>query len=496
MDPLSALGMVSGVVQLADASFKIIKLLDTLKEGGKDRRRLCDEITLLWMTLRNLETQFAPLSSEQDGAWMKPIDSLAEPEGVLDQLNAALDEVWRKLTTSDTKRGMIMQTLRWPLDQPYVDRIVTRIEHLKTSIIMVQGQASISLAQDVREQVSSVKKAADDIQFKEIIDWLSPCNFTQKQESIAAAPGTGSWFFKSNQFESWKSGNDRWMWCYGIPGAGKTFIASSTVNELRRLHKSDKALVLVAFCSFDSADSQSIDHLVTALLKQVVQARRKLPENLEELYRKHQTTDTRPPLEDICNILGEAMLQSPKTYIVLDALDEMTDEGKRLILLETIYNLKGSAKIMVTSRKIESIANRFGYPISGIQCDSCEKSDFMDYYHCVDCVDFDHCKDCHRNKEKSVHMTGHAFIKRYSSIKMRIAAQPDDIESYVKARIEQEEDLRLLVERRPKLQNRILDTILESAKEMYMRNPLSSNAADVSAGSYCLDSTWTRSPIA
>jgi hypothetical protein len=75
---------------------------------------------------------------------------------------------------------------------------VARIENLKTSIIMVQGQANISLAQNVWEQVSSVKKAADDIQFKEIIDWLSPCNFTQKRESIATAPETGNWFFKSN----------------------------------------------------------------------------------------------------------------------------------------------------------------------------------------------------------------------------------------------------------------------------------------------------------
>jgi hypothetical protein len=495
MDPLSALGLVSGVVQLADASFKIIGLLDTIKEGGKDRRRLCDEITLLWMTLRNLETQFAPLSSEHDGAWMKPIDSLAEPEGVFDQLSAALDDVWRKLTSSDTKRGKIMQTLRWPLDQTYVDRTVARIEHLKTSIIMVQGQASISLAQEVREQGSEVKKAIDDTKFKEIIDWLSPCNFRQKQESITAAPGTGSWFFKSNQFESWRSGDDRWMWCYGNPGAGKTYIASSTVNELRRLHKTDKALVLVAFCSFDSADSQSIDHLVTALLKQVVQARMELPENLEALYRKHRTDDTRPPLADVCNILGKAMSQSPKTYIVLDALDEMTDEGKRLTLLETIYKLEGKAKIMVTSRKIESIANRFGYPLAGILCDSCQKSGLMDYHHCVDCVDFDHCEDCRGDKEKSVHMPGHVFIKRYSSIKMRIAAQPEDIESYVRARIEQEEDLRLMIERRPKLQNRILDTILESAKEMYVRVPCHQTWLMFSAGSYCPDFTWTRWPI-
>lgn len=74
MDPITVIGLVSSIAQLADASFKIIGLLDTIKEGGRERRKLCDEITLLWMTLRNLETQFVPLSQEQNGFWMRPID--------------------------------------------------------------------------------------------------------------------------------------------------------------------------------------------------------------------------------------------------------------------------------------------------------------------------------------------------------------------------------------------------------------------------------------
>jgi hypothetical protein len=66
MDLLSAMGLASSIVQLADAAFKIVKILDAINEGGKDRRKFCDEITLLWMTLCNLKTQFALLSAEQN----------------------------------------------------------------------------------------------------------------------------------------------------------------------------------------------------------------------------------------------------------------------------------------------------------------------------------------------------------------------------------------------------------------------------------------------
>lgn len=53
-------------------------------------------------------------------------------------------------------------------------------------------------------------------------------------------------------------------------------------------------------------------------------------------------------------------------------------------------------------------------------------------------------------------MVQYVFIKRCSSVKMPIAAQSEDIESYAKARVEQEVDLRLMVQLRPKLQICIL----------------------------------------
>lgn len=86
MDPLSA---VANITQLAEVAFKILKILETIKEGIKDRANLRDEIGPLWMTLRNLEDRYGSVSEKKKGAWTKPIDSLAEPNGVLNQLSKA-----------------------------------------------------------------------------------------------------------------------------------------------------------------------------------------------------------------------------------------------------------------------------------------------------------------------------------------------------------------------------------------------------------------------
>ncbi|KAH7394274.1 ankyrin repeat-containing domain protein [Phaeosphaeria sp. MPI-PUGE-AT-0046c] len=272
MEPLSIVGLASSIVQLADASFKIMKVLDTIK-GGKDRRKLCDEITVLWMVLRNLETQFTPSNVAPDESWMRPVDTLAEPNGVFAQLQIALEEVYKKVTTSDSSRGKLKQTLRWPLDQSYVDRVVGRIERLKSSILLVTNQASIAVAREMRS-------------------------------NITATQGTGGWFFTSKPFTAWIHGNDRWLWCHGIPGVGKTFLASSTVTELQRMHMSDHALVLVLFCSYDTVDSQSVENLVASLLKQVVQSRKSVPHKLQEKFKEHSAAGTKPKLAEVLEILN------------------------------------------------------------------------------------------------------------------------------------------------------------------------------------------------
>jgi hypothetical protein len=93
-----------------------------------------------------------------------------------------------------------MQSIRWPYGRSEVDKLVARIEGLKSSVSLVLGQANVALAREMQEGISEVLKASTENEFKETLDWLSPLNFRQKQGSIVGVPGTGSWFSRKKKF--------------------------------------------------------------------------------------------------------------------------------------------------------------------------------------------------------------------------------------------------------------------------------------------------------
>ena len=56
---------------------------------------------------------------------------------------------------------------------------------------------------------------------KQIIDWLSPLSFADRQNEVLSrrCEGTGQWFLESPQVSTWLSGSDKSsLWCSGIPG--------------------------------------------------------------------------------------------------------------------------------------------------------------------------------------------------------------------------------------------------------------------------------------
>ena len=227
-------------------------------------------------------------------------------------------------------------------------------------------------------------------------------------------------------------------------------------------------MVLIAFCSFDSPDSQSVDLLMTSFLKQIFQIRGSITKEVEDLYNLYFSKGTRPSLAEICKLLDAVLSEYEKSYIVLDALDELFDEAKRLKLLETIKGLKANPKLMVTSRQLDNIGSLFGESLGCIVCDGCGNENLEVYNHCDDCEDTDFCEDCLKKGVVFDTDGGHYLTKRFSSMKIRISARPEDIESYINKRIEIEGDLHRFVEKRRGLREQILDTVVEKAKEMFV----------------------------
>jgi len=65
----------------------------------------------------------------------------------------------------------------------------------------------------------------------QILTWLSPLEPWKRHHDVATNrfAGIGEWFLKATKFQAWRSKRDNdlvdpALFCYGAPGAGKTFI--------------------------------------------------------------------------------------------------------------------------------------------------------------------------------------------------------------------------------------------------------------------------------
>ena len=254
------------------------------------------------------------------------------------------------------------------------------------------------------------------------------------------------------------------LWAPGIPGAGKTFLASIVVEHLKRTLKWQNVAVLIIYCGYNDAKSQSVDNLIAALIKQLLQFRSDVSKDLKELYKNHSRTDVFPSLEKLTDILRAEISKYDNCFIIMDALDEILDESNRRLLLETLTH--GKVNIMVTSRPIDSIRELFSL-ITEISCDGCEEENLRLVYHCKQCLGlgFDLCEAC-RGQDMTCPEDGHYIVKRFGAYEIEIEATDKDVRNYVQWRIDQEPKLLDSVNKKRALRGEIAGTLVQQSNGM------------------------------
>ena len=458
MDPLSVLASVTAI---ATATFQVVKFLGDMKEGGHDRLRLTTEVNSLWMVLKLLEGQLESSNSHED-AWLEGVRSLQAPNGVFDQIREAMQRLNAKLKPQ-TGHRKALQTLRWPLvDKKDVEETVGHIERLKSSVSLVLNHASLAVGTKVNDALASQK-------VKAIIDWLTPLNFLARQESIIKdrSKGTGQWFLESETFDRWRSGEDLILWCPGIPGAGKTFLASIVIEKLRELYQEQNVAVFMLYCNYNDPETQAVQPLIASLLKQHIQRRSVVDKKLGELHEAHYKKETRPTLEDLKDLLDNALSQYDRTFIVLDALDEMLDEKSRIDLVNCLRPLKQKTSLLVTSRPMPAIRQMFDQSSDHTYCDGCFKKEMAVHWHCASCggAGYDVCQECF-DKAITCQNPGHILNKRFSSLTLAIEAADEDLQTYILQRIADAPSLRQCVSKKVGLQDEILREVTRFANGM------------------------------
>jgi hypothetical protein len=196
------------------------------------------------------------------------------------------------------------------------------------------------------------------------MEWLSPTDFPAQQHDIISRrqEGTGQWFLNSDEFNRWLQGSDKILFCPGIPGAGKTMMAAMAVDHLCRTTRSDDISVAYLFCSYKAQADQSAINLLAALLKQLAQSQPDIPAPVTQIYQQYLKKRRRPFLNDIFRALQSICSSYTTVYIVVDALDECSDQdGARSELIDKLCQLHTGAdvRVLFTSRFNPEITQKF-----------------------------------------------------------------------------------------------------------------------------------------
>jgi hypothetical protein len=201
------------------------------------------------------------------------------------------------------------------------------------------------------------------LQHCNMMQWLSPTDFPAQQHDIVSRrqEGTGQWLLNSPEFESWLQGAARTLFCPGIPGAGKTMMAAIAIDYISRQAQADDGLAYV-FCDYKSQLDQSLLCLLSALLQQLVQSRPDIAASVMHIYNKHVNRKSRPSLDELCTALLTVCSNYARVHIVIDALDECSDQDStRSRLIEILRDLqaKTNIRLLFTSRFIPEIKKIF-----------------------------------------------------------------------------------------------------------------------------------------
>ncbi|KAH6889048.1 ankyrin repeat domain-containing protein 50 [Coprinopsis sp. MPI-PUGE-AT-0042] len=175
-----------------------------------------------------------------------------------------------------------------------------------------------------------------------------------------ATLGTGMWLLKGDRFRLWlePNGDIKIFWGSGIPGAGKTILASIVIRLLEALCKETDGKICVCYVYFRYSDRSNLTVRIV-LETLVMQTLERHPDCLvpiEETYGQHLRERTEPTEAQLLTLLGQLTKSMTATFYILDALDE-THTKIQLAVVKTLASL--NVKLFITSRPLKNVEANF-----------------------------------------------------------------------------------------------------------------------------------------
>ncbi|KFY39482.1 hypothetical protein V494_03965 [Pseudogymnoascus sp. VKM F-4513 (FW-928)] len=369
-DPLTAIGIVANIIQLVDFSTKVLERLNdfqsSLGEVPKVFRHIKVELPVLQETLKQTvdKINHGAIEDSTRAALLPAVQGCTNQIEELDSLLA------KALPVAGDSRFTKTTKALWSIKQD------SKVESITKTL-----RGYIATLTFYHAAMSSTLQPIKDEKLVEIRQWLSaPDPSANYQKAIKLRESdTGLWLLEGDIYSKWKMNSPSFIWLYGIPGCGKTILSSTVTQDILRYCAGDPGKVVAYFYfTFTDANKQKPELMVRSLISQLSEKCIKMPLALEALYSSSDKGNREPSLDALMDVLQHTLREFPQPYLILDALDECSDQDELMGILEQIAGWQvDEMRVLVTSRKELNI-ERSLEDIVDEECMICLQSQIVD----------------------------------------------------------------------------------------------------------------------
>ena len=279
----------------------------------------------------------------------------------------------------------LLRQLTWPWKEKEVEKILAVIEKQKTIFILAVGgdtlqavlsiqdavegvrntttaiqetmqgvQVTTSSIQDtVTEVLTSAQTAVRSERHNKVLQWLKSSDPSTNHNAARKKyqPTTGEWFLKSHQYRSWMEGRISSIWLHGIPGAGKTILCSTIIDNVEAACAMNSRQ-MYAYFYFDFNDSSK--RTVTGMLRSMIYQLSvpSLPPDVDKLYEQCSEGTREPGRAALVETLISTLTLAERMFLIMDALDECLERDELGKVIGQILNVQSNRiALLTTSRK-------------------------------------------------------------------------------------------------------------------------------------------------
>ncbi|KAK3997926.1 hypothetical protein QBC44DRAFT_314667 [Cladorrhinum sp. PSN332] len=384
-------------IQLTDCVIRVCShVIGTAKNAPRDMMMISGEVT----SLRAILSCFTDAELHPNTEHALP--TLFAPTGPIQGCYESIVAL-EQLLPKDPSDTSAIKRLTWALKEGQVRKLLADISLHKSTLLLALTGDMMRDIKDIKSGVERVEQALSRGELYEVLSWLqNNCNNPSSMHLSTYKnhePHTNSWLDRWDAWNAWVDSTPdyipphRFIWIYGIPGAGKSVMASFIIERVkvhcdktrymygtddRSQHSQRDLGYSYYYCHYshnsNSHNNNNEDTAYSYLRWTINQLCRQIMWAPQQLERLHEN-GCDPSIPDILDVLSQIINKFNVVYLVADGIDESDSRSELLAVFKRIVTEKRFQKVrlLVTSRPSLDIEKAF----SGVSVNISMSNEFV-----------------------------------------------------------------------------------------------------------------------